>query len=71
MDGGSTTIIYDVNLTQVETLLQEQKELLEVSNEQREQLHVDAEILIASLWILAGAVVGVAVGYLLYHLWRS
>lgn len=48
----------------VETLLVEQ-------NEKIDQLHADAEILIASLWLLCGIVVGAAVGFLVYRLWRS
>lgn len=68
MDEGSTTIIYNVDLSQVETLLTDQNELLQTSFE---QLHMDAEILIGSLWLLCGVVVGVAVGLLIYKLWRT
>ena len=68
MDEGSTTIIYNVDLSQVETLLTEQNELLQTSFE---QLHTDAEIMIGSLWLLCGVVVGVAVGLLIYKLWRT
>lgn len=50
--------------TQLETLLVE-------TNEHFEQLHTDFEILIASVWVLCGVVVGVAVGMLIYKLWRS
>ena len=50
--------------TQLETLLVE-------TNEHFEQLHTDCEILIASVWLLCGVVVGVAVGMLIYKLWRS
>lgn len=73
--GGNTTIIYDVNLGPVESMLTEQNELL---TEQREfiqasveELHGDAAVLIASVWLLCGIVVGAAVGILIYRLWRS
>lgn len=68
MDGGSTTIIYDVKLGPVESLLTEQNELIKAGFE---QLHGDASVLIASLWLLCGIVVGAAVGILIYRLWRS
>lgn len=67
MEEGST-IIYNVDLTQVETLLTEQNELIKAGFE---QLHTDAEIMICSMWLLCGVVVGVAVGLLFYRLWRS
>jgi len=68
MDSGSTTIIYDVNLAPVEALLTEQNELIRASVE---ELHGDADVLIASVWLLCGIVIGAAVGVLLYRLWRS
>lgn len=57
-----------IDLTQLEILLQEQNELISASVE---QLHGDAAVLIASIWLLCGIVVGAAVGILIYHLWRS
>lgn len=69
MDGsGGTTIIYDVNLAPVESLLTEQNDLI---RDGFEQLHGDASVLIASIWLLCGVVLGAAVGILIYKLWRS
>ena len=73
--GSNTTIIYQIDNSGVERLLTEQTELL---TEQREfieasvsELHGDAAVLIASIWLLCGIVVGAAVGILIYKLWRA
>lgn len=69
MDGsGGTTIIYDVNLAPVESLLTEQNDLIRAGFE---QLHGDNSVMIASIWLLCGIVVGAVVGILIYRLWRS
>ncbi len=70
-ESGSYEIVYEVDLSRVETLLEQQNELLITQHNDLLQVQANLDFVFLSVCMLAGVVIGCAISRVLHDLWRA